>query len=81
VVFSFNGKTQVRALDRTQPSLPMKRGRGATVTRDYKRHGATDLFAAMNVAPSPRVPMGGCSHRARCATLAVQAILATDHTP
>jgi transposase len=49
VVFSFDEKTQVQALDRTQPSLPMKRGRGGTMTHDYKRHGTTDLFAAMNV--------------------------------
>src|ERR1700722_8127408 len=49
IVFSFDEKTQVQALDRTQPSLPMKRGRGATLTHDYKRHGTTDLFAAMNV--------------------------------
>jgi len=39
VVFSFDEKTQVQALDRTQPSLPMKEGRGATMTHDYKRHG------------------------------------------
>jgi transposase len=50
IVFSFDEKTQVQALDRTQPSLPMKRGRGGTMTHDYKRHGTTDLFAAMNVA-------------------------------
>ncbi|MGD0220129.1 MAG: IS630 family transposase [Acidimicrobiales bacterium] len=50
VVFSFDEKTQVQALDRTQPSLPLKKGRGATMTHDYKRHGTTDLFAAMNVA-------------------------------
>jgi transposase len=50
VVFRFDEKTQVQALDRTQPSLPMRRGRGATLTHDYKRHGTTDLFAAMNVA-------------------------------
>ena len=50
VVFSFDEKTQVQALDRTQPSLPMKKGRGSTMTHDYKRHGTTDLFAAMNVA-------------------------------
>jgi transposase len=49
IVFSFDEKTQVQALDRTQPSLPMKRGRGATLTHDYKRHGTTDLFAAMNL--------------------------------
>jgi transposase len=50
VVFSFDEKTQVQVLDRTQPSLPMKKGRGATMTHDYKRQGTTDLFAAMNVA-------------------------------
>ena len=50
VVFSFDEKTQVQALDRTQRSLPMKRGRGETMTHDYKRNGTTDLFAALNVA-------------------------------
>jgi transposase len=50
VVFSFDEKTQCQALDRTQPSLPMKKGRGESRTHDYKRHGTTDLFAAMNVA-------------------------------
>jgi transposase len=50
IVFSFDEKTQVQALDRTQPSLPMKPGRGGTMTHDYKRHGTTDVFAAMNVA-------------------------------
>jgi transposase len=49
VVFSFDEKTQCQALDRTQPSLPMKPGRAGTMTHDYKRHGTTDLFAAMNV--------------------------------
>jgi transposase len=49
-VFSFDEKTQVQALDRTQPSLPMKPGRAGTMTHDYRRHGTTDLFAAMNVA-------------------------------
>src|SRR3974390_770451 len=49
-VFSYDEKTQVQALDRTQPSLPMKKGRAGTMTHDYKRNGTTDLFAAMNVA-------------------------------
>jgi transposase len=49
VVFSFDEKTQVQALDRTQPSLPLKPGRAGTMTHDYKRHGTTDLFAALNV--------------------------------
>lgn len=49
-VFSFDEKTQVQALDRTQPSLPMRRGRAQTMTHDYKRNGTVDLFAALNVA-------------------------------
>lgn len=49
VVFSFDEKTQCQALDRTQPSLPMKPGRAGTMTHDYKRHGTIDLFAALNV--------------------------------
>jgi transposase len=50
VVFSFDEKTQCQALDRTQPSLPMKPGRAGTMTHDYKRNGTIDLFAAMNIA-------------------------------
>jgi transposase len=50
VVFSFDEKTQVQALDRTQPSLPIKPGRARTMTHDYKRNGTVDLFAAMNIA-------------------------------
>lgn len=49
-VFSFDEKTQCQALDRTQPSLPMVRGRAGTMTHDYKRNGTTDLFAALNIA-------------------------------
>jgi len=50
MVFCFDEKTQVQALDRTQPSLPMKAGRAGTMTHDYKRNGTTDLFAAMDIA-------------------------------
>lgn len=64
VVFSFDEKTQVQALDRTQPSLPMKRGRGATMTHDYKRNGTTDLFAAMNVATGEVLYDTKARHRA-----------------
>ena len=49
VVLSVDEKSQIQALDRTQPGLPMKKGRGATMTHDYKRHGTTTLFAALNV--------------------------------
>lgn len=49
VVLSCDEKSQIQALDRTQPSLPMKPGRCGTMTHDYKRNGTTSLFAAMNV--------------------------------
>jgi transposase len=50
VVFAFDEKSQIQALDRTQPGLPLKRGRAGTWTHDYKRHGTTTLFAALEVA-------------------------------
>ena len=49
IVLSVDEKTQIQALDRTQPGLPMKKGRAGTMTHDYKRHGTTTLFAALNV--------------------------------
>jgi transposase len=49
VVLSIDEKSQIQALDRTQPGLPLKKGRGGTFTHDYKRHGTTTLFAALNV--------------------------------
>jgi len=49
VVFSVDEKSQIQALDRTQPGLPIKKGRAGTMTHDYKRHGTTTLFAALNV--------------------------------
>ena len=49
VVLSLDEKSQIQALDRTQPGLPMKKGRLGTMTHDYKRYGTTTLFAALNV--------------------------------
>ena len=49
VVVSIDEKSQIQALDRTQPGLPLKRGKCATLTHDYKRHGTTTLFAALSV--------------------------------
>ena len=49
VVLSLDEKSQIQALDRTQPGLPIKKGRAGTMTHDYKRHGTTTLFAALNV--------------------------------
>ena len=50
VVLSLDEKSQIQALDRTQPGLPIKPGRCQTMTHDYKRHGTTTLFAGMNMA-------------------------------
>jgi transposase len=49
LVFSVDEKSQIQALDRTQPGLPLKPGHCGTMTHDYKRHGTTTLFAALNV--------------------------------
>jgi transposase len=50
IVLSCDEKSSIQALDRTQPGLPIKKGRGSTMTHDYKRNGTTSLFAAMNTA-------------------------------
>lgn len=50
LVLCADEKSQIQALDRTQPGLPLKRGRRGTMTYDYKRHGTTTLFAALNLA-------------------------------
>ena len=49
IVLAMDEKSQIQALDRTQPSLPMKKGRAGTMTHDYKRNGTTTLFAALDV--------------------------------
>jgi transposase len=49
VVISIDEKSQIQALDRTQPGLPMKPGKCGTMTHDYKRNGTTTLFAALNI--------------------------------
>jgi transposase len=49
VVLSIDEKSQIQALDRTQPGLPMKKGRAGTMTHDYRRHGTTTLFAALDI--------------------------------
>jgi transposase len=65
VVLSVDEKSQIQALDRTQPGLPMKKGRCATMTHDYKRHGTTTLFAALNV-------LEGRSSAAACSAIAIR---------
>ena len=64
VVLSFDEKTQCQALDRTQPWLPLKRGRGKTMTHDYKRNGTVDLFAALNVGTGEVLHQTRRSHAA-----------------
>jgi transposase len=63
VVLSVDEKSQIQALDRTQPSLPMKKGRAGTMTHDYKRNGTTTLFAALNILTG--VVFGTCLPRHR----------------
>ena len=63
VVLSVDEKSQIQALDRTQPGLPMKKGRAGTMTHDYKRHGTTTLFAALNVLEG--TVLGRCMQRHR----------------
>ena len=63
LVLSVDEKSQIQALDRTQPGLPMKKGRCGTMTHDYKRHGTTTLFAALDVLEG-RV-IGQCMARHR----------------
>jgi transposase len=63
LVLSVDEKSQIQALDRTQPGLPMKRGRCGTMTHDYKRHGTTTLFAALNVLEGKVI--GQCMSRHR----------------
>ncbi|MFP6774607.1 MAG: IS630 family transposase [Alphaproteobacteria bacterium] len=63
VVLSIDEKSQIQALDRTQPGLLLKKGRGATMTHDYKRNGTTTLFAALNVLDGTVISQNMRRHR------------------
>jgi transposase len=63
VVLSVDEKSQIQALDRTQPGLPMKKGRMGTMTHDYKRHGTTTMFAALNVLDGTVIGKNMARHR------------------
>ena len=63
LVLCVDEKSQIQALDRTQPGLPLKKGRAATMTHDYKRHGTTTLFAALDVKSG--LVIGECQPRHR----------------
>jgi len=64
VVLCVDEKTSIQALDRTQPSLPMRPGQVERRTHDYQRHGVTDLFAALNVATGQVLHQTRRRHRA-----------------
>jgi DDE superfamily endonuclease len=63
VVLSVDEKSQIQALDRTQPGLPLKPGRCGTMTHDHKRHGTTTLFAVLNILEGKII--GRCMQRHR----------------
>jgi transposase len=63
LVLCLDEKSQIQALDRTQPGLPLKKGRCGTMTHDYKRNGTTTLFAALNVLDGKVI--GECHSRHR----------------
>ncbi len=63
IVLCVDEKSQIQALDRTQPGLPIKKGRCGTMTHDYKRHGTTTLFAALETLEGKVV--GECHARHR----------------
>ena len=63
LVLCVDEKSQIQALDRTQPGLPMKKGRAGTITHDYKRNGTTTLFAALNMLDGTVI--GDCMPRHR----------------
>ena len=57
IVFSVDERSQIQALDRTQPGLPMKPGKNGTMTHDDKRHGTTTVFAALTVHEGTVIPI------------------------
>src|SRR5262249_58223564 len=63
LVLAVDEKSQIQALDRTQPELPMTRGRFGTMTYDDERHGTTTLFAALNVLDGKVIGQGMSRHR------------------
>lgn len=63
IVLCVDEKSSIQALDRTQPSLPMKPGRAGTMTHDYKRHGTSTLFAALDIATGTVISQSSKRHR------------------
>ncbi len=92
VVLCMDEKSQIQALDRTQPSLPMTKGRAGTMAHDYKRNGTATLFAALDVPPAlcsanayPKVPArrvpGLLAHHRRDVPKALQVHLILANYP
>jgi transposase len=65
IVLSVDEKSQIQALDRTQPGLPMKKGKAGTMTHDYKRYGTTTLFAALDVLDGKVIGQCMLKHRSQ----------------
>jgi transposase len=65
IVLSVDEKSQIQALDRTQPGLPIKRGKAGTMTHDYKRHGTTTLFAALDILDGKVIGQRMLKHRSQ----------------
>jgi transposase len=65
IVLSVDEKSQIQALDRTQPGLPMKKGRAGTMTHDYKRYGTTTLFAALDILDGKVIGQCMLKHRSQ----------------
>lgn len=63
IILSCDEKSQIQALDRSQPGLPLEKGRAGTMTHDYKRHGTTTLFAALNTADGTVITTQQKRHR------------------
>ena len=79
LVLSVDEKSQIQALDRTQPGLPLKKGRCGTMTHDYKRHGTTTLFAALNMLDGSVI--GECMDKHRTEEFIKFLILIDKETP
>ncbi len=79
LVLSLDEKSQIQALDRTQPGLPMKQGRAGTMTHDYKRNGTTTLFAALDVLKGEVI--GQCLPRHRHQEFLTFLTTIDDQTP
>jgi transposase len=65
IVLSVDEKSQIQALDRTQPGLPLKKGRAGTMTHDYKRYGTTTLFAALDILDGKVIGQCMLKHRSQ----------------